>query len=169
MAKLWALLENIIHFFLYKVFRLKLSEENYKKFLQFVQFLLVGFSNAVIYYGLYLLMIQTSMHYEVAHFLSFSISILNSYFWNKTVVFKEESEEKQVWWKVLIKTYLAYVSTGLLLGSALLYVWVDVLALPDFVGPIINILITTPLNFVINKFWAYRGRKKKNESEKTDV
>ena len=33
----------------------------------------------------------------------------------------------------------------------------------EFVAPIINLLISVPINFVINKFWAFRG-KIENES-----
>lgn len=164
MKKLWDLLEHIIHFFLYKVFRLNLSNESYEKFLQFVQFALVGVSNSVVYYALYLLFLWLGMHYQLANFLSFSISVLNSFYWNSVYVFKEEAGEKEPWWKVLLKTYISYAGTGLVLGTVLLWFWVSVCNFPEAIGPILNIFITTPINFIVNKFWAYKGKGEKEDA-----
>jgi len=165
MKVLWNILERIIYFFLYKVFRLKLSEENYAKFLQFVQFALVGVSNSVIYYLLYLLFLKLGLYYQVANFLGFSISVLNSFYWNSVYVFRTEDEKKEPWWKVLLKTYISYAGTGLVLGSFLLWFWVAICHFPEAIGPILNIFITTPINFVINKFWAYKDKDVKEEKE----
>lgn len=158
MKKLWDLLESIIRFFLYKVFRLKLSEENFQKFIQFVQFVLVGLSNAAVMYVVYMLL-KLFMPYTVAYVIGYVVSILNSFFWNNTYVFKGESEVKQSWWKTLGKTFISYLGT-LILSTVLLMLWVDVLHIPEFLAPIINIMITTPINFWVNKFWAYRGHGK---------
>lgn len=72
--------------------------------------------------------------------------------------------------------------TGLILSNVLLWVWIDVVNLSQYVNPIttalasaglkltdadtakylapfINMIIITPLNYVINKFWAYKTEK----------
>ena len=67
--------------------------------------------------------------------------------------------EKRSWLPTLIKTFIAYGSTGIVLASVLLYVWVDILHISEYVAPLINLVITIPLNFVLNKLWAF---KKKN-------
>ena len=95
---------------------------------------------------------------------------------------QDENAEKRVWWKVLIKTYISYSITGLFLTALLLWLWLDVINLGSHIGglcdwlagiglkfqpedlaaslaPLLNMFITIPLNFVINKFWAYRQKK----------
>ena len=59
----------------------------------------------------------------------------------------------------LLKTYIAYAAT-MLLGTVLLHFEVEVWGISELIAPIINICITTPINFVTNKFWAFANRKK---------
>ena len=155
MNKFWNTIENIIRFFIYKLFKLKLSEESFQKFMQFVKFAVVGLSNSLISYAVYMLCIKLGLHYQLANFLGFSISVVNAFYWSNKYVFTEGREERSLI-KTFIKTYISYAGTGLVLAALLLILWVDILKLPEFVGPILNLCITVPLNFVINKFWAYR-------------
>ena len=48
MDKIWKLIERMMHFVLYKVLRLKLSDETWEKLCQFVKFGIVGLSNTLI-------------------------------------------------------------------------------------------------------------------------
>ena len=64
-----------------------------------------------------------------------------------------------------MKTYLSYASTGIVLSNILLYVFVDLIGISKAVAPFINLLITVPLNFVLNKSWAFRKEKKKENEE----
>ena len=123
------------------------------------------------------------MHYLPASFIGFSVSVLNAYYWSNKYVFREqEGEEKRVWWKVLAKTYIAYL-WGYLVSAALLVFWIDVLHISrwmealagwflahgwtrfdaEFLGNLLaaglNLMITVPMNFVLNKYWAYRQKK----------
>ncbi len=156
---------------------------------QFIKFGLVGVSNTLVNYIVYIIFVALGAHYVVANTLGFIISVLNAYFWGSRFVFKEDkAKEKRVWWKVLLKTYAAYFF-GFLLNTVLLWLWITVLnvgqyfgfvgdilnwvtglfglqpgvytpeKLSQIVAPIINIFVTVPINFVINKFWAYRQKK----------
>ena len=58
--------------------------------------------------------------------------------------------------KALVKTFISYSFTGLFLSSVLLVLWVQVMHISEFVAPIINLLVTVPLNFIINKLWAFK-------------
>ena len=144
------------------------SEEGKRNFLQFAKFCVVGVSNTLVNYLLYLLFLyilsncgMTEKRYLPAHVMAFLLSVLWAYYWNNRYVFAAEEGEKRVWWKALIKTYLSYAFTGLFLNMILLYLWVDVFHLSEVVAPIINIIINVPLNFIINKVFAYgQGRKK---------
>ena len=94
------------------------------------------------------------MHYTPANIIGFTVSVFNSYYWNNKYVFKDEGG--RVWWKTFIKTYISYAGTGIILSNILLYLWIDVLGISKVVAPLINLIITVPINFVVNKFWAYR-------------
>lgn len=154
---------------------------------QFIKFGLVGVSNTVVSYVVYALVIYFlgTDYYLLASVLSFIISVLNAYIWQNIFVFKEEEgAEKRIWWKVLIKTYIAYSFTGLILNNLLLLLWIEVVDISKFAGPVLglladfgivmtakefatyaapimNMVVSIPLNFVINKFWAYRQKDKK--------
>ena len=58
--------------------------------------------------------------------------------------------------KALLKTYVAYGLTGIVLANALSYVWINVFGISKYVAPLINLTISIPLNFIINKCWAFR-------------
>ena len=111
------------------------------------------------------------------------ISVFVSFLLNSNFVFgtaKDDNAEK--WWKILIKTYISYSFTGLILAELLTAFWLNLIHLENYVGfllpiaarlgititavklagyiaPILNLVVSVPINFVINKFWAYRKRK----------
>lgn len=76
---------------------------------------------------------------------------MNSYFLNSKFVFKKQDEKA----KTIIKTYLAY-GTNLIIGTGLLYLFVDILHISELVAPLLNLIVTIPLNYVLNKFWVMR-------------
>ena len=131
----------------------------FQSLIQFIKFGIVGLSNTLISYVVYLMGVRFGMHYLLASVLGFVISVLNSFYWNNKYVFQQGDEERNLW-LTLVKTFMAYASTGLVLANILLYIWVDVLGISEYLGPIINLVITVPLNFVINKLWAFRGRQR---------
>lgn len=131
----------------------------FRSLVQFIKFGIVGLSNTLISYVVYLVGVRFGMHYLLASVLGFVISVLNSFYWNNKYVFQQGDEERNRW-LTLVKTFMAYASTGLVLANILLYIWVDVLGISEYLGPIINLVITVPLNFVINKLWAFRGRQR---------
>ena len=131
------------------------SKEDWQALLtQFIKFGLVGLSNAIVLYGVYYLLLKAGMHYILAYIIAFILSVLNAYLWNNRFVFKNSTES---FFKKIIKVYASYTFT-FLLSTVLLYVWVDLLHVSDKIGPIINIVITTPINFIMNKNWAFRKK-----------
>lgn len=170
MNKLWTWFENIIHFVLRGIFGLagkELTQEKFCAFMQFVRFGIVGVSNTVINYLIYVgsLWALEAAHlipkwdYLVAQGIAFVLSVLWSYYWNNRMVFTLEEGEKRSLWKSLLKTYVSYSFTGLFLNTLLLYLWVDLLGISKLIAPIINLLVSVPLNFIINKFWAFKAEK----------
>lgn len=153
-----------------------------KNMWQFIKFGLVGVSNTLISEGLYCVLVFFDVHYLIAYFIGFVVSVLNAYYWSNKFVFRQAETEVRIWWKVLAKTYVAYLG-GFILSSLLLILWIDVVQISKYMGTLesislsrgyteldasfwgdviaagINLLITVPLNFLVNKFWAYKSEK----------
>lgn len=127
--------------------------------IQFIKFGIVGLSNTFISYVVYIVLVAANFHYLLASIIGFLISVVNAFYWNEKYVFKAENKAQRVWWKVFLKTFLSYAGTGLILNNILLVVWVDWFEISKVIAPIINLLITVPLNFVMNKYWAFRNKK----------
>ncbi|WP_448753773.1 GtrA family protein [Agathobacter sp.] len=166
-STIWKLIENAVRIILRVIYRLankELSESTVDNFLQFIKFGIVGVSNTVISYILYAVCLMllrsgnilSAVDYIIAQVVQFVLSVLWSFYWNNKFVFELKNGEKRSIWKSLIKTYISYSFTGLFLSSILLVLWVQVLGISEFIAPIINLLISVPLNFIINKFWAFK-------------
>ena len=63
----------------------------------------------------------------------------------------------------MLKTYLSYAVTGLLLACIMSWLWVDVLNVSKLIAPLLNLVISVPVNFILNKLWAFKSSDKKNE------
>jgi len=130
---------------------------------QFIKFGIVGASNTLIAYVIYSICVCLGIHYLLANALGFFISVLNAYYWSDRFVFKKgEGEARSAIW-TLAKTYIAYGSTGLLLASILLYLYVDKLHISEYIAQLLVLVITIPLNFIINKFWSFKTKKVNEE------
>ena len=66
--------------------------------------------------------------------------------------------EQRSIWKALLKTYVSYGFTGIILNNILLVLWVRVIGINKMLAPIINLIINIPINFFMNKLWAF-GKK----------
>ncbi len=150
------------------VLHIKLSDAKVEWLSQFVKFGLIGVTNTLLGYFIYLLVIwllkpyNFAFDYILGSVLGFIISVLWSFYWNNKLVFTEDKAKRNIL-KSLMKTYLSYASTGLVLSNILLYVFVDLIGISKTIAPFINLLITVPLNFILNKYWAFRKEKKKDE------
>ena len=135
------------------------SHPRYGAWLQFIQFGIVGASNTLIALGVYQLCLHAfHMHYQLANLLSFVVSVTNAYYWNSRYVFKsDEAKNFRRHAAAYLKTLLSYGST-FLLSTALLTLWVEVFHMSKAIAPIINLVITIPLNFMLNKFWTFRSK-----------
>lgn len=137
---------------------LSITDEKVKVFCEFVKFGLVGVSNTVISYVAYVVCVYIGLHYFAANAIGFVISVLNSFYWNNKYVFTCREGQKRSWFPALIKTFVSYGTTGIVLASLLLYLWVDVIGISEYIAPLLNLIITIPLNFVLNKLWAFKTK-----------
>lgn len=131
--------------------------------IQFIKFGVVGLSNTLISYGMYAVLTYIGVPYVLASVIGFMVSVLNSFFWNNRFVFKKNAGEQRNLWYTLAKTFLAYAGTGLFLSSILLVLFVEKMGISKYIAPILSLVITIPLNFIINKFWSFRTTKENKE------
>lgn len=153
-SKMWHIIELVLYFIVYKTFKINMPVEKWKSLLQFIKFGLVGVLNNLICYVTYVILAMLGMHYILANIISFSVSVINSYYWNNKYVFIAEG--KRAWWKTFIKTYISYAGTGIVLSNILLILWIEILGISELVGPLLNLMLTVPINYLVNKFWAYK-------------
>ena len=140
-------------------------------FWQFFKFGLVGLSNTAISYGLdmlgfYVILAKVQwpdrLKIAVISIVAFVISVSNSYFWNHRYVFREAKDYTiKMHLTALTKMAASYAFTGLLLGP-LLKVWIYEAGVPYWLSGPLTLIVTVPLNFLLNKLWAF---KKGNEKE----
>lgn len=166
---MWEWIVRIVFWALDMVYRLtgkEPGEETVSAFLQFVKFGIVGVSNTVISYLIYAVSLLAfrkygwfaATDYLVAQFVGFALSVLWSFYWNNKAVFVLEEGRQRSVWKALLKTYVSYSFTGIFLNTLLIYLWVDLMHISEFAAPMINLVINVPINFMINKCWAFKGK-----------
>lgn len=147
-----------------KIFRIKLSNKKIAGLLQFIKFGIVGFSNTLISYGLNVLVLlvlrpfQVSWDFVLGNIISFLISVLWSFYWNNRFVFTVKDRENRKFGRVLIKSYISYGFTGFFLNNFLSWLWIGVFGISKYIAPLINLLISVPVNFIMNKFWAFKSQ-----------
>ena len=135
------------------------SKEELKQLvLQFIKFGLVGVSNTLVSWACYYLFLWINEDlYLVGSVVGTVVSIANAFFWNDKYVFQSAESDRKNKLKRLGKTYVSYGGTSLL-GMMLLWLEVHILGLSKVWAPPVNLVVTIPLNFLINKFWTFRKK-----------
>ena len=165
-SRVWILIDNSLRWITFKILKRNLSDKTWEGLMQFLKFGIVGLSNTVIGYLIYAVSLKILRFGKwfpktdifVAQLIMFFLSVLWSFYWNDKAVFKPGEGEKRNIFAALVKTYISYAFTSLFLSELLLYVWVDRLNVSEYIAPIFNLIITVPLNFFMQKLWAFRRR-----------
>lgn len=159
-----ALLETIVR----KVLKVVVKDSNDRlteTAVQFIKFGIVGVSNTVISYLINIMVLfllqpyQLIWDYVAGNIIAFILSVLWSFYWNNRMVFAVGEGEHGSIWRTLVKTYIAYGFTSILLNNILSWMWVSVIGISKFIAPLINLIISVPLNFIMNKLWTFKGDK----------
>lgn len=129
---------------------------------QFFRFGVVGFVNTclsfVITYaflfafkGVNLFAGNLDVQIFLSSFVGFTLSFFSSYYWNNKLVFKKSS----ITLASFVKSYLCYT-----ISWAVSYIMTAVLSgffgISKMLVPVLSLCLTVPLNFLANKFWAFR-------------
>lgn len=170
MDKLLKILDELMcNFFNAVLIRLHVDDVETKRnnLIEFVKFGIVGLSNTAVSYIIYVLVLQIfslinlrfRYDYFVGNVVSFVLSVLWSFYWNNKYVFKVKDGEKRNIFSALLKTYMTYAFTGLILNNILAYVWIDIFHIHKMIAPLITLIVSVPINFILNKLWAFRTKK----------
>ena len=145
-----------------KLFMKKQDDTTVEGLVQFVKFGIVGVTNTVISYVINVIVLllmeplNISWDYFVGNIIAFILSVLWSFYWNNKYVFTLENGKNRSLFKALLKTYISYGFTGISLNNILSWFWISVLSISKYVAPIINLIASVPINFIMNKFWAFK-------------
>lgn len=145
-----------------KLFKKELSDQVLESLTQFLLFGIVGVSNTMISYLLNILVLvllhpyHHAWDYVAGNMVAFLLSVLWSFYWNNRIVFTQKEGRKRSLWRALLKAYAAYGFTGIILNNILSWLWISVFHISKYVAPLINLIISVPLNFVINKLWTFK-------------
>lgn len=132
---------------------------------QFLKFSLVGLSNTILSYVVFSILVLLGLHYLIANVISFFVGVSNAFYWSNKYVFKKGKGENRGILPSLIKTFFAYGFTGLLLNSFLLWVLIERYDIYSLIAQILCLVITVPLNFILNKFWSFKTETTKDEED----
>lgn len=129
---------------------------------QFIKFGMVGVTNTLLSYflniGTLYLLRDSGLAYDyvIANIVAFFISVLWSFYWNNRLVFDTKQGWKNVL-KALLKTYISYGVTGIVLNNILSFIWIDIMGISKLIAPMINLVFSVPINFLLNKYWAFKN------------
>lgn len=146
---------------------MKNKEQIKNLIIQFIKFGTVGAINTVLSYaitnGAYYLL---HLHEQISNIIAFVITVFISFMLNGRFVFTENKEERN-FWQSLLKVYASYSITGVFLTAILLYIEEELLGIPHYIATLMNLVVTIPINFLLNKFWAYKdkGKNKKGDAK----
>ena len=126
----------------------------YRKSIRFVKFSFVGIINTgvslICYYGL----IMLNVNVQVANFFAFIAGTGNGYLWNKFWVFKGKEARRQEF--LVIKFFGVYMISWMI-SAIFLFVWIEKIGISKAVAPLINVLIMTPINYLLSKYLVFKG------------
>lgn len=154
-------MESVIRNML-KIFKKDISVQTLENLTQFVLFGIVGVSNTVISYLLNIMVLgllspfRLAWDYIAGNLVAFLLSVLWSFYWNNRIVFTQGEGQSRNLWKALLKAYAAYGFTGIVLNNILSWMWISMFHISKYIAPLINLVISVPLNFVINKLWTFK-------------
>jgi putative flippase GtrA len=130
--------------------------EMYMKFRNLILYGIIGsFSAGVDFMIFYSLTKGLNIYYLYANVVSVTAGITISFLLNKKFNFKVEDK--------VVKRFLIFFAvgfSGLLLSLALLYVFIDVLALGKLISKLLSIILVVLLQFFANKFITFNKAMK---------
>ncbi len=125
-----------------------------QNWLQLLKFCAVGATGYVVNLAVFATLVEGfDVHYRPAAVVSFLVAVTNNYTWNRLWTFRgQRGHVAYQGMRFLVVSTIA-LGANLLVLSAL--VWLGLAEIP---AQAIAIIVVTPLNFIGNKLWSFRGK-----------
>lgn len=121
--------------------------------LEILKFLIVGGLSTLLNYSLFLLLfLMLELNYMTASTIGFFSGVLFGYYLNKRWTFQVEKREESIFFR-----YLFVYCSSLTIGLSWLYFQVECIGVPPHIAQILMIGLTTCLNFLGVKLWAFKN------------
>jgi putative flippase GtrA len=120
-----------------------------RSFTDLIKFVIGGGITTAFTFGLYY-GLQVIMPYQIAYALAFAVGIVFSYWFNATIVFNTP-----VSWKGFFAFPLVYLAQYLL-SAVLLNVFVERFEIAQSIAPLLVIIATIPITFVLTRWFLRR-------------
>jgi putative flippase GtrA len=121
--------------------------------LQFAKFGIVGISNTLLNFLVYILLLKVfGVWYLAASGIGFGIGAVNGFLLNRRWTFEGHVGDAltPVRWGIV-------QGSGLALNEALLYFWVDGVGVDKLIGQALAIVVVTSVTFAANRAWTFRA------------
>ncbi len=151
-----------------RIFHIKATESTQDKLTQFIKFCMVGVTNVAVSYLvnvttlLLINLVKPGLKYDyiIANTVAFLVAVYWSFYWNSRKVFHFSTKDKALRRRALLRSYLCYGLTGIVLNNVLSTIWIKRLGISKYIAPLINLLFTIPINYLTNKKWAFATKEK---------
>lgn len=138
----------------------KANRHNRNMLRQFIKFGMVGVGNTAVSMATYYLVLWLDPDlYLLGSILGAILSIFHAFLWSNYYVFPQKGQTRKQFFYCLGKCYLSYGGTSIL-SNVMLWIEVAFWNVDKLYAPIINLMITIPLNFILNKLWVFGHSKK---------
>lgn len=118
----------------------------------FFRFLVSGGINTLVTYLIYLVLLNVAS-YQLSYSIAYVSGIGISYFLNRWYVFQAHRGMRSI----LLYPLVYMVQYGL--GLLVLWIWIDKMALNAKAGPLIVVIVSVPMTYILSKL-VFGGKKK---------
>ncbi|MEA5011042.1 MAG: GtrA family protein [Angelakisella sp.] len=117
------------------------------------KFAIVGVANTLLDMGVFwLLSVLLGINPYISQVISYSCGMLNSYIFNRSWTFRSQA-------KFFSPALLRFIILNLIMlgiSTGLLFVLLDVLAVPKMIAKVGATIITLVISFVVNRLWVFK-------------
>ena len=121
---------------------------------QVIKFGIVGVANTIIGYGTYLILIAFNVNVQLAMAGNWVIGSIFSFFLNKYWTFQQKNNDS-----ASVIRFIIVCTFAMLLNIALVTVTVNFLGMEKKIGGLVSMIFVVGINFLGQKFFAFRGHK----------
>lgn len=120
-----------------------------------MKFCIVGVFNVGITLAVYYILVWIGCSPYLANTIGYFAGLVNAYIWNLRWVFRKSGENSKM---IAIRFFCVYLFSYFL-SQGVIYLCVDVIRIGKMIAPVASTAVTTPVNFLANKYWTFREKR----------